>query len=270
MDKRYIIYLICVFVAYTANAQILFPDLALNDEFKAQVKSLDEFQARFNGTEYKPNTELGNDSLTRIANLMSLFDFQMDTTVIDRNILRGFIDSVMQNNIQFNMLSHDLWAECDCSFKYKGKTTSIILYMQKELYRREVYRWAIVSVHGLDSTGIINSERFYSISPVEHEIHFMGLQDLLNENPSQAFGYRSKSKQIDQLSVFLTLVHNKAIKFEQVEELTFHYLGVPGYVFTIKEFNRVGRNSGWLINHIQTASGDDKIEYINKINHYEH
>ena len=270
MRKRLTTFLICVFVALSAaNAQIMFPDLALNDEFKAQVKSLEEFQSRFNGIERKPNTEMENDSLSRIANLKCLFDFQMDTTVIDQDVLYGFIDSVMLNHVQFNMLSRDLWAECDCLFKYKGKTKSITLYLQKELYNKKVYRWAIVSALGLDSAGIIKTDRLYSISPVEHEIHFMGLHDLLNENPSHAFGYRAKSKKIDQLSVLLALVQVGVVKFEQVKEQTFHYLGVPGYIFTIKEFVRTGRNSGWLINHIQTASEEEKVEFIKKLNDYE-
>ena len=273
MENNKIFFIICLyFVSLTANAQAVIPDMTLNDDFLAQVKSLEEFQNRFNGTEKKPGSVVGNDSLSRVNNLISLFDFQIDKKGINkeqfRNKIYEFVDSVLINHVQFDMISPMLWCECNCLFKYQGKNKHITLILQKESFNNGIYRWAIVSVKGLEKTNII-PEHFYSISPVEHEIYFIGLQDLFNENPSHAFGYRAKSVKIDQLSVLLTLVQTGSIKFDIVEKQTFHYLGVPGYVFTIKEFSRTGQNSGWLISDFKKMNIKEKKELINKMYDYE-
>ena len=77
-NKKYFFIISVFFVSLTTNAQTVLPDMTLNDDFLAQVKSLEEFQNRFNGTEKKPGSVVGNDSLSRVNNLISLFDFQID------------------------------------------------------------------------------------------------------------------------------------------------------------------------------------------------
>lgn len=268
-----ILYVVVIFMYLKINAQSVLSDVKLNVDFEAQVKSLDEFQARFNGIEHKNGTMMVNDSLIRVTNLVSLFDFGMDKKGLTKEQFRVnlncFVDSVLLNNINFDVLSNGLWAECKCRFKYEGKEKRITLIMQKELYGKDVYRWAIVAAKGLPEAGIINVDKLYPISPVEHEIFFMGLHDLFNENASHAMGYRAKKVRIDQLSVLLSMIQLGVIKFELVEEQTFHYLDVPGFVFTIKEYVRNGTNSGWLINDFQRLNKQEKNDYINTLLGYE-
>lgn len=256
-------------VFYTANAQAVLPDVTMENDFKAQVKSLEEFQARFNGDEQKPGTDMGVDSLTRVNNLISLFDFKMSKGGLSqadfKQKLYSFVDSVIVTDTKFDMLSPQLFSECKCRFIYKGKTVNVTLVLQKEVLGKDKYRWAITGVKGLSEAGVIATNKVYSISPVEHEIYFIGLQDLFNENPSHAFGYKSKNTRVDQLSVLLALVQEKAIKFDIVEEQVYHYLGVPGFVFTIKEKSRKGGNSGWLIDTFTRATDKDKLNYITRI-----
>lgn len=247
------------------------PDLTLTTDFKAQVKSLDEFKERFNGVESKPGIEV-NENYRR-NNLISLFDFQMNKEDITREQftkkINCFVDSVLNNNIEFRISDSGLWAECVCRIRYQGKSKRITLILQNEKFQKGMFRWALSGVRGLKEAGIIPSEKFYPISPVEHEIYFLGLQDLINENPSRAFGYRSRSAQIDQLSVFLVLIQSKALKFDLVEEQTFHYMDIPGFIITIKEVVRQGENSGWLITSLRHALQQDKVNYINKLRGYE-
>lgn len=267
--KQLLLLVIFSFLPLCISAQAVFPDMTMEIDFKAQVKSMEEFQARFNGTERKPGTDMGNDSLTRVNNLISLFDFKMDKGGLSKEAfykkVNSFVDSVIITNTKFDMLSPLLFSECKCKFFYKGKGVRITLILQKEILEKNKYRWSLVGVKGLSEAGIISTTKIYSISPVEHEINFIGLQDLFNENPTHAFGYKSKDACIDQLSVLLTLIQEKAIKFDIVEEQVFHYLGIPGFVFTIKEIARSGGNSGWLINSFSQMTRKEKSNYIKQL-----
>lgn len=271
MIKKYI-FCFCAFAVFStadAQTQTILSDIKLSGDFQAQVKSLEEFQARFNGTEKKPETEMGNDSLTRVNNIISLFDFQMDKNGLSKDnfikMINCFVDSVMINRAKFDMLSPKLFSECKCKFNYKGKFVYVTLFLQKEAYAQGRYRWALMGVKGLKEAKIVATDKIYPISPVEHEIYFIGFQDLFNENPSHAFGYKSKTANIDQLSVLLALIQESVLKFDIVEEQIFHCLDVPGYVFTIQEKARPGRNAGWLINKLIPATNTEKMNYIKKM-----
>ncbi len=258
------------FAVLQVHSQVL-PDMTLSSDFEAEVKSLDEFRARFNGDETKPGIE--HDAYSRRNNLISLFDFDMDKGCLTpeqfSDKMEDFLDSVLLNDCQFEITEAGLWAQCLCRVKYFGKDKRLTLYLQSEKYREDMYRWAIASVTGLEEAGIIGSEKYYAISPVAHEVHFMGLQDMLNENPTHAFGYRYKGARIDGLSVFLALVQVGILKFDIVEEQTFLYFDIPGYIISINEIVREGQNSGWLITSFEQVSESEKLTRINKILGYE-
>lgn len=248
------------------NAQNI-PDMTLSSNFEAEVKSLDEFMSRFNGIESKPGIE--NDKNLRRNNLISLFNFQMDKgsnsrkEFVDR--VNEFVDSILMNNVEFKISNSGLWAECICRMKFHGKEKNLTLILQNEEYKKERYRWAIVGVRNLGELNLYNTEKYYAISPAEHEVHFMGLNNYLNVNPNHAFGYRGMKCKIDPLSVFFTLVWTGEISFELVEKQTFHYFDIPGYIITIDEYSRSGTNSGWLISSFDKVSHEEKINRLNKL-----
>lgn len=243
------------------------PDMTLSSDFRAEVKSLEEFASRFNGEESKPG--LKNDENSRRDNIVSLFNFQMDKGNDSRaeftSKINEFVDSVLVNNVVFKISDAGLWAECSCLMKFKDKEKKLTLILQSEEYKEGKYRWAIVGVRGIGKLGLYNTERYYAISPVEHEIHFMGLNNYLNANPNHAFGYRGLDCKIDNLSVFFTLIRTGNLSFEIVEKQTFHYYDIPGYVITIDEYSRKGTNSGWLISSFDRVSHEDKINRLNKL-----
>lgn len=51
-------------------------DLVLNSDFVSQVKSIDEFICRFNGSEI--NSEIVCDTLSRQSNICALFNYEID------------------------------------------------------------------------------------------------------------------------------------------------------------------------------------------------
>lgn len=265
---QYLVTLLSVVImgSQYANAQII-SNTTLNTDFAAQVKSIDEFICRFNGTEANP--EIKKDTNWRTNNLMALFDYQMDRTGLSdnefRNLLTGFVNQVIANNVTIQITDAAMWAEAKSCITIDEKKISITLVLQSETYNENLVRWAIVGVRGLTQADIIDTTKYFPISPVEHELHFMSLDDIFQRNHSEIMGYRGKDVHIDELSVLLALAMVGKIRFNEVDKLTIHCLEVPGYVFTINEQIRSGNNSGWLISKLITLKEKDKKQYIQKL-----
>jgi len=236
-------------------------DKLLTEMFKASVKSIDEFEARFNGTESHPDIPDGEGSRRR--NIYALFN--IDSLTVDTADIMAFTDSVLTSGTLFNLQDKSVYALAETEVKYKGKNKSIRLILLQEKPKGRYSRWAIGGVSGLVSCGIIPSTRLYDLSPVDHEVNFMGIGTLLKNNPAHAYGYRNADSQIDQLSVFLTLVNNELIQIGSVTQLHFYCIAVPGWIFELSRYRRNSHNSGWLISNIYRSSEEEKIKFLNTI-----
>lgn len=264
--KKTVIIAFFLCVGGFAHAQDV-TDAVLNSDFAAQVKSIDEFICRFNGTEIKP--EITKDSQWKRNNLLSLFDFQMPHGKLSddefRQLITEFINSSIENNTKLKLTDAEIWAEINASVTINDKKRKINLVLQSETYRDKLVRWAIVSVKGLAKAGVIDTTHYYAISPVEHELHFMSIDDIFQNCRSEIMGYRGRNVMIDELSVFFTLSLLGKVKIDMVDKVTIHCLEVPGFAFTINEQGRKGNNSGWLISSLTSLKKIDKKQYIKKI-----
>lgn len=249
--------------ATQAAAQVLPPDMTLERDFAAQVKSLDEFMARFNGEESKPGIEA--DTVGRYHNLLALFDFQMNRKEQSADAFRkqvlDFVAAVEAWPDKLRLKDAKAWGEAVCLMKYGKKEMKVTLLMQQERIDNERSRWAIAGVKGLAEANLYNDRRA-TISPVDHEVHFMSLYDFFQSNPRLTPALRAQNRDIDELSLFFGLSIAGAIKLTEVNELKFHFTNVPGYVFVVEEKGRRGQNSGWLITNFEQKTDEDKTEYI--------
>lgn len=251
-------------IIHGADAQS-FPDITLDKDFAAQVKSVDEFIQRFNGEETHPELKDGN----RTLNLIALFDYEMNHEGLPDSAFKkkvmDFVKQAEESGTKIKLTDDDFFAEADITANILGKSTSITLIFQSQTYNEDRTRWAIVGVHGLTKAGVIDAEHFYGISPVEHETHFMSIDDIFAHNAPEIWGYRGKDTKIDELSVFLTIAKMGKVRINSVNKLTMHCLEIPNYVFTINEEGRRGRNSGWLISSVTKIKENKKKEYITKL-----
>lgn len=249
-----------------AIAQTVLPDPTLEKDFAAQVKSVDEFMARFNGTESKPGVR--TDSLSRRDNILSLFDFNIKREGMSfdefKTKLTDFSNAVCSWNSRLELKDARAWAEVSCTASSNKKTYQITLIMHKESINKEKSRWGIAGVKGLKKAGLYN-EKLATISPVDHEVHFMSLTDFYQANKQLAPSLRSKDKKIDEFSMFTGMVIAGGMKFVSVDEVKFHFLEVPGYAFVVEEIGRKGNNCGWLITNFHKLGDKEKEEYINNL-----
>lgn len=267
--KRSIFTFVLIACFSHAMGQNRIADMTLDREFAAQVKSIDEFIARFNGDESHP--EISSDSIRR-DNIIALFDFQMSHKGLDDIVFKyqilDFAKSALSWGNKLSISSGNAYAEAICSIKYSGKQYHITLLMTLDKTSDGNLKWAICGVKGMASLGIYNDKRL-TISPVEHETHFMSLQDLFQANQQYVPSMRSNDKEIDEMSFFFGLCVAKVIEFIQVDELKFHFVSIPKYAFVVEEIGRPGNNSGWLITQITEFKNEaDKQLYLDNL--FEH
>ena len=255
-----------------AIGQTHLPDMTLELDFAAQVKSIDEFMARFNGDESKPGikadsvrNEAEKMGTQRSDNIISLFDFKMSHEGLDDGTFKKRILDFTRTAIgwdkKLSLSEEGTLAEADCIIKYNGKQYTINLLLKRDSTEKGNNKWGIAGVCGLEKLGLYDTRRV-TISPVDHETHFMSLQDFFQSNRNLVPSLRSNDKEIDQMSFFFGLCVAKAINFVRVDDLRFHFMGMPLYNFVVEEKGREGTNSGWLITKIvDTPSSKEKDKY---------
>lgn len=238
----------------------------LDAVFNATVKSVDEFMARFNGLENKPS--VANEGESRRNNILALFDYTMEsrTSSIEnlKKTVNEFVSTVDERNVQLKLVDANAWSEVETKFVYDKKSITVTLVMHLEHINKEEKRWVIAGVRGLEKAGLYD-KGLSVISPVEHELHFMGLSDLFQQNKSLIPSCRSSQRDIDELSMFMGLAMGGSLKFSDVSDMRFHFTTVPGFIFTIREIMREGSNCGWLITDLKRANSKEKQEFINNL-----
>lgn len=266
----YVVLMVCITNQF-CNAQSFIPrDTNLERDYQTEIKSVDEFLSRFNGLEGHP--DIKEDSLYFKNNIISLFDIDKFKTndaklnESNKNLINSFCDIVLNQDIRLEISNPGLFALLKCKVKFKNKISSVMLVMKQENTKDGFSRWYIASVSGLIKSGIINaSDRLYNYSPVEHEIYFMGLDDILNQNRSKVFGYRGIYDTVNQQSIFLSLIQLGMLDLVGVDSLEFVCIDVPGFIFKISENIKESSNSGWLINELIQCDDAAKLEYINNL-----
>lgn len=247
-------------------AQSQIRDTSMNELFATQVKSVDEFMARFNGEENRPG--IPQDSLARMKNIVALFDMSMAPQGEDgstfRQSLLEFVSNVCRWQGRLSLANTHNFAEVQCVVKVNKKVVRVTLVMQMECSEEGSCRWSITGVHGLKAAGFY-SDKMATISPVEHEIHFMGLMDFVSQNRKLVPSLRGRQQTIDEFSMLAGMLCSGAAQLEAINDVRFHFLDVPNYVFVIEEKGREGNNSGWLITRLYVLTDIEKEDYLSNI-----
>lgn len=255
---RYTITLCIVFILNfnVVSGQILIGSHELDDMFyDAHVKSLDEFIQRFNGRELSPLVK-NNDANRIRTNRLLLFDSELtkDIKLNDSipSLYEEFVHKVSVDSIIISIENPNNWIEAICEFKWKDSIKTLTLKMQLEEDVNHCWRWAIFDIDGLKDSGLLEDEGILQISPVEHEINFIGLESIFLHNYSQIETTRKTDLNIDRLSFFYGLIHSGELRYVGCKRVEFHCGQVPGYSFIVKEIIRMqSTNSGWLITSLQ-------------------
>lgn len=231
----------------------------MEELFKLDVSTMSEFRSRFNAEteEYASDKE---------RTLLSLFNRSSEVILNNEGLVKSFVHQVLSSN-QKLAFTDSLWfAELECNVRYKNKAFPVRLFLRTEEIDPElgICRWALCGVNGLKECGLIYAHELASIDAIDNDLNFLGLESRLETDFKNAFGYRSVSNEIDQLSILLFMFQEGLWKVESLGKLKYHFLSVPGYVFVV-EHSTKARNSGWLISDIAEVTEDQSTAYEKNI-----
>lgn len=237
--------------------------------FKTKIKLVDEFFDRFNSDAGRIDVkEVGEEGRRR--NLLLLFDGEMFASFEDSLFLEAvsMVDVIMSNQVHLSFSDTTWFAKALCQATYKEQATDIIVWLNVEHRREDMYKWVINKVEGdilkLDSPPC--SEKIM-LMPNVHETNFLSLYRITTEKDDYIINYMRRDFPLEETSVFLTRVYDGLLDIDYVKNLEFVFYQVPGYVFTIKYFERDKYNAGWLINSFRRLSDKEKAAFLTSMYH---
>lgn len=219
----------------------------LEQKFYFQVRQLSQFMERFNYQE-KLMTPSG-EIVSRWINLAGLINHE-DSILTSNPNTKAFLKQCYRDSSTAKLNFNDsLWyASVKATFDYKGKPIEIEFLLMPEHYLNGGTSWSIVSVDSKILDIDTNRKASVFINPMGHEVGFLDMIKVINRNQLSSL-YHSYYE-YNKLSVLDYLIQRQELKFVQINSTEYTFNQIPGWQFTVKDFNRNSLNSGWLISKI--------------------
>lgn len=250
--KKYLFILFIQIYPFSVMGQISFVDLKAEQEFLGEVSSISEFMERFNA-----------DSLTscdRVLALTALINPEYLKTEINtsKNHIVPFINTVLQDSVRLRFEDSNWFAYAKCKIRHRNKESEMTLLLRTRQIEKMRYKWVICDVDAPElGLPAINSKA--KISPSDNEINFMDLSEITDAEAGKNIAlYLDDNRKIDKLSVFCSEVWNGQLHIEYVEELTYLFYAVKGFVFEVKNISNNTLPNGWLITAIKQNNEKQK------------
>lgn len=235
---------------------------------EARVGLVDEFLKRFNGDTSHPNIS-PQDTSYRKCNILYLIESPQNIENKDSiyNEAVRFVNAIIKDSVRLNYCDSTWVARAKCKGMIDSKPVSFDIYLNVEHRKEDMYKWVISKVDGecfnVTPRDLASNIMLY---PDDHEIKFISLGRMTNEQPFNVARFMSKGFEYDATSAFVYLVKSDKLKIEYVDELEFIFTQVPGYIFSIKYYERESSKLGWLINRFETISIEDKCKFLKDLN----
>lgn len=252
--KIFILLLLCIGNGIAYSQTEIFRGLD-KEQYIARVKTLDEFMSRFNGNEKRNDVPV--EYSDRESNILLLFDLSKFKSKQDSNFIKikEFAKCVADNRIAIEYADTSWYARVKCNGKLANKPVEFYMSLVVEEKDSDIYRWAIRDVNGdIFKNSRDHKHRELFLFPNEHEQFFQAIRKTTTETYKFIDDYVIKQYQADELSTFLALVRSDQLKIETITDVKYVFRQVPGYIFSVKYFERNGKNVGWLIDSCEKSS----------------
>lgn len=239
-------------------------------ELYAMTKQMGQFMRRFNyeedqfGERLNPKDPRYRSKEMRRQSLPILFDQQKYGTQTE--LQKYFIEDVTKDDSTFMTFLGGRWySEVSATFKYKGKTVNVILFLAVEKEGLGS-KWVLTNVYFSEfnkmfPTGEMADKEKHFLHPMSHELDFMNIYKAF-QNPEVIEYYASKEYQPDYLTLFFYEIKQGNLVFQHVDAVKFHVLQIKDWYFEVSWFNRSGLNSGWLMSNVIYMPEKEKANLI--------
>jgi hypothetical protein len=270
--KKIFFLTICIASLNLGYAQVVQPSInkAKESEFVFEVKTIDEFIERFNNDQYTLIRQFleksGNKKkLTRVDLVKTLFNYQ--DPVWDKDVAGQFIQEVCDTSKEkfLDFYSDEWYALAECQVRYKGTSRRVFITLQVMISDRTgAAKWVICGARApfLDFSRKVDPRKF--LNPISHATDFIGLKKAM-EDKQFVRNYLSDKFKESHLNKFLAEISSGDIQFEQINSVSYHFLNLENWLFTVKEYIRPGKNSGWLIQSLSRRTKAEKDDYLRNV-----
>ncbi len=259
-----LLWLLVFSLAPAASGQIFQDEVTAN--FAHQVKQIDELIERFNNkdkTLIKQYTRrLDTTATFKRENLIKSLFNASDTSWKKDDIIR-FIRQVTdpEKPVYLNFFDNHWFAELNCAVSYKGKPSTMTLVLKIQREKDGSSKWIVVSALADFLQLPIRKDTTTGLNPLSHATDFMNI-DLLATDKKNIRNYLPSRYDEDLLSVFLYEAQHNQLAIKQVNKITYHFLQIDGWIFTVNRFSRQTRNSGWLVSRLTPVDLTTKRKYV--------
>ena len=258
----------------TAAAQYFSNYDANKDLFIRNVKLIDEFIERFNDNKdtYLRKALAADDTqydISRGMLLVSLFNLE-NTSFTDKDtLLKGFFRRVLDKDapVYLSFNDTDWYASAQCVFLYKGKLVEIPIVLRVRSKRDEWAKWMIAGIGKQVpskgpapsiSVGNKDARMPAYISTSSYATNFVELHYIFTKNIEPELVFEKGLLESEDGQAFISLVRDGALRFQYAKKITFHFLQVKDWLFTVDEFKRKAYNNGWLISSVRKVTEAEK------------
>jgi hypothetical protein len=267
--------ILLLFISSHARSQLLTDWETSAENFYHRIKNIEFFIDRFNH-QPEASDQLGEvnkkDTLTYLAwlkerdgTILTLFDKHRLRKEADAYIkqedLRDFILQV--NNPQRQQFLHfyDSGWYVTFTFKatYRKKEVDVECVLKISRSQLGVYTWTMTSVF---SKELALNEHFndqLNFIPIVHGTDFIGVRLALSD-PDWISQVKLGDK--SNTSLFLDLLASKELHLTQIRQITYHFLQIKDWVFSVQYVNRESSNAGWLVDRLIPLFEKEKINYL--------
>ena len=239
-------------------------------KFFYQVKNIDDFIGRFNADSdhavVKSFAELyPEEKGYRSRILISLFDLRKPD--LDSTLIRTFVDVITKGgeSRELSVYDNDWYAQLQCRVKYKGNIEDMTIAMQLEKTEDYSSKWVIRGVHGDFLKTPISASDNRSFHPASDGVDFMNLRNLFKADKSQIRSYLYKDYKLSALDLFVHELLAGNVEFDQLSDISYHFLQLDGWAFVVDKQSREDLNSGWLIRDLIRITDKQKDIYKKEI-----
>ncbi len=274
--------LIILFFPLSTKAQDYSFGLSKEDEqFLFSVKVIDEFIERFDD---KPSSFIRKElkkqkigaELSRSKLLVSLFNWANPQFRTDSQARRFYNQVLAPEKPSYIYFNDSTWyAVTQCLFDYKGQEIQIPLALHIKYDKQRGSKWMISAIgdHPVLSSGAVDplvmdrknrSGKNY-ISPVSYAVDFLDFNRIFSDSMRQEDFLDPSLLNTERGQRFVLLIKQGQLKFSFVKKTSFHFYQIAGWIFVVDEFDREGRNSGWLINEVYEVTPEEKERYRERL-----
>lgn len=253
--------------AQISNDQDIFKGLPEHLFF--QVKQLDQFIARFNSNENAEGIRIDAKNTSqedRAKVLASLFNLELLENKLFKTKALKFIKEVSGSDIRnLSFYDKDYFATVNCHVLYHNKKETLTLTLTVEGDADKGIKWAIIGAQANFLQTKTDKKSNGIIPPTNHEVEFIHLLEVFN-GKNDISNYISEKHTPNELDALAYILKNEELKMISTSIPTYHFLQIPGWVFTVDFYNRNSKNSGWLISHLEEVGKEELFQYkMNKL-----